>query len=405
MNVQKLPLSQWTPRTRLMQEAATKTGNASRFQPLELAVNFDPTLTLDPSNPPGQEQSHTAPNQHGAMQGTCYHCGNCDIGCDVDARNTLEKNYLFLARQNGADVRPLHLVTHLEAVPQGGYTVHFDRLGNGSRINDRLTSPVVVLAAGSLGSTELLLRSRDDYRTLPNVSAMLGEKWSSNGDFLTPAFYPADQFPSVGPTITSAIDFHDRMGSDRPSYWIQDGGFPDILKNSVNLLENRKWLGLGSWAVLPALQLLFSAPGKHVMPWFAQGIDGGNGVLKVRRPWYFFGRRRLTLDWNPARSEAVFEAILEQQVAFSKATGGLPWSSPAWALSRSLITPHPLGGCAMADTIQAGVVDRFGQVFNYPGLYVADGAIFPRALGVNPSRTIAALAEHIAAAISEKRSP
>jgi cholesterol oxidase len=403
MGVRQLPDSQWTPRTRLMQEAATKLNVPGKFQPLELAINFDDDMQLDVSRPPGREVSRTTLNSHGAEQGSCYHCGNCDIGCDVDARNTLEKNYLHLARQNQAVIEPLCRVTHVEANRDGGYTVHFERLRKDGRVRDSLTSSIVVLAAGSLGSTELLLRSRDEYRTLPNASSRLGRNWSSNGDFLTPAFYSEKHFPSIGPTITSAIDFHDRLGTGKPSYWIQDGGFPDLLNNLIGRLEDRKWRDLQSWGLLTALKMLTSAqPSKHVMPWFAQGIDGGDGVLSLRRPWHFFGKHELGLSWNPARSEAVIDEILQRHIELSHVTNGDPLPPTAWTAFRSLITPHPLGGCAMADSIQTGVVDRFGQVFNYPGLYVADGALFPRALGVNPSRTIAALAEHIAAAILRK---
>ncbi|HET8947316.1 MAG TPA: GMC family oxidoreductase N-terminal domain-containing protein, partial [Candidatus Polarisedimenticolia bacterium] len=113
MNVQMVPQNQWNPRMRLMQEAARKIGHGDRFKQLELAVSFDPDLTLDPENPPGPAQSRRYVNQHGIEQGYCVHLGNCDIGCDVDARNTLDKNYLAVAEKHHADVRPLHLATDI----------------------------------------------------------------------------------------------------------------------------------------------------------------------------------------------------------------------------------------------------------------------------------------------------
>jgi cholesterol oxidase len=82
---------------------------------------------------------------------------------------------------------------------------------------------------------------------------------------------------------------------------------------------------------------------------------------------------------------------------FSEATGGELRVPMTWSLLRSLVTPHPLGGCNMGTTRADGVVDHRGEVFGYPGLYVADGAIIPRSIGVNPSKTIAALAERSAA--------
>ncbi len=93
------------------------------------------------------------------------------------------------------------------------------------------------------------------------------------------------------------------------------------------------------------------------------------------------------------------DTIIDMHKRLAKATGGDPWVPPTWTLLKNLITPHPLGGCAMADSSEHGVVDGNGEVFGHPGLYVADSAIFPKAIGLNPSRTIAALAEHIAAGI------
>ena len=80
----------------------------------------------------------------------------------------------------------------------------------------------------------------------------------------------------------------------------------------------------------------------------------------------------------------------------ARATGGNPWVPPTWTILKNLVTPHPLGGCNMGTTAANGVVDHRGEVFNYPDLYVSDGAIIPEAIGRNPSRTIAALAERIA---------
>src|SRR5207245_7136974 len=120
----------------------------------------------------------------------------CDIGCDVNARNTLDLNYLARAEKKGADIRPLHVVRAI-AADADTYRVSFDRVQNGGLVPDSLTARIVVVAAGSIGSTELLLRSRDLTKTLPDLSRFLGHNWSSNGDFLTPAIHP---FRPVNPT-------------------------------------------------------------------------------------------------------------------------------------------------------------------------------------------------------------
>jgi cholesterol oxidase len=142
---------------------------------------------------------------------------------------------------------------------------------------------------------------------------------------------------------------------------------------------------------------------RHVMPWFAQGVDAADGTMKlVRDP--LTKEHRLYLDWDVKKSEATIRTIVRMHKRLALATGGAPLVPATWSLFRDLVTPHPLGGCGMGDTAATGVVDHRGRVFGHDGLYVADAAIFPTAVGVNPSRTIAALAEHIAAVlIAEQR--
>ena len=126
-------------------------------------------------------------------------------------------------------MRPLHIVRKIEQMGSG-YQVDFNRIVNGRLVPGSALATHVILAAGSLGSTELLLRCRDEFGTLPNVGSLLGRNWSSNGDFLTPAFYDRDVNPTQGPTITCAIDFLDGSFQNE-QFWIEDGGFPDVLDN------------------------------------------------------------------------------------------------------------------------------------------------------------------------------
>jgi cholesterol oxidase len=396
MNVQPVPANQWTNRMKLMKEAADKTGAGGRFKQLDLAVTFDPTWTYEQTDPFNILQSKRFVNAQGVEQGTCVHLGNCDIGCDVDARNTLDRNYIPWAEKHHAEVRPLHLVTDIQPA-DGGYKVSFDRLDTGARIPGSQTARIVIVAAGSLGSTELLLRCRDINKTLPDLSPFLGTNWSSNGDFLTPAFYDTRNVdPSHGPTITCAIDFLDRSFRDQ-SFWIEDGGFPNLLIDYVNRIDASPVTNESAKLLLDAFRHLFARPGpaSNVMPWFAQGVDAANGTLSMHRSLWT-GEPCLALDWDIETSKRVIEAVIAKHLEFSAATGGHPVVPPTWSLLHMLITPHPLGGCGMGSTELKGVVDHTGEVFNYKNLYVIDGAIVPEALGVNPSRTIGALAERAA---------
>lgn len=395
LNVQELPDNQLTERFRLMQEGAVKTGHGDRFRKLPLAVTFDEKWSYDLPDPHAHRHSREVTNAQGEKQGTCVHLGLCDIGCPVKAKNTLDLNYLALAEQkHGVEIRPLHQVSHVSR-EGNGYAVHFQRIEHGRLVSGTERARRVILAAGSLGSTEILLRSRDQYRTLPRVSGFLGHNWSSNGDFLTPAFYARREiYPWKGPTISSAIDFLDGAVGGR-RYFIEDGGFPDLAGEMLrNVLEKG-----GTNLLTRALRQVLpdDTPLSNVMPWFAQGIDAANGRLYLGRRWFAPWKRRLRLDWDIEKSRELIERIVDMHERLAKATGGEPRVPPTWRLLLDLITPHPLGGCNMGRSESDGVVDHRGAVFNYPGLYVADGAIVPEALGLNPSRTIAALAERNAA--------
>ncbi|HMD80447.1 MAG TPA: GMC family oxidoreductase [Anaerolineales bacterium] len=394
-----VPEKQIPARFRLMKEAASKMGYEKRFRPLDLAVTFN--ADLDTSKADSFDETHSKEwvNSQGAKQGTCIHCGNCVIGCPVRAKNTLDLNYLAKAEKQHAEIRELHVVRFIEPF-NGHYRVVFDRIvSNGTLQRGEEKAHRVVVAAGSLGSTELLLRCRDEYKTLPNLSRFLGYNWSSNGDFLTPALY-ADQAisPTHGPTITSAIDFLDGS-ADGEQVFIEDGGFPDFVGQILLATTSKPGRNPMLRAISSYLRPYIKNRDAHhcVMPWFGQSVDAADGRLLLRRHWCKPWERQLRLDWDISRSEKVINAMVNMHRRLSEATGGIPLIPPTWSIFKTLITPHPLGGCNMGTTQADGVVDHKGAVFGYKNLYVADGAIVPQAIGLNPSKTIAALAERSAA--------
>lgn len=393
LEVQEVPASQLPPRAKLVREAAAAIGDGDRVRSLPLAVRFDPDWHYDLDDPFAEAHAKFSTNRFGRRQGTCVHCGCCDLGCPVAARNSLDLNYLAVAEDKGAEIRPLSLVRAIEPLAGGGYQVTILRLDTGTTTTE--TARTVIVAAGSLGSTELLLRCRDEHRTLPQLSPRLGHGWCANGDFLTPALYLGREVsPTRGPTITTAIDYLD--GSDRGHrYFVEDGGFPDVIGNALQAALGRDAVGkrvLDGWRAMLSGLLRGRDAASVVMPWFGQGVDQQGGVMRLSRG-LFSRKLRLELDYDVSGSEGVVQAMVDRHEQLSRATGGIPAVPPSWSLLRYLITPHPLGGCNMGTSAANGVVDHRGQVFGYPGLYVMDGAIVPRALGLNPSRTIAALAE------------
>ena len=402
MNLQVVPDGQLTQRFKLAREAAETLGHRDRFSKTPLAVSFSPDWNYDLADPFDAKHSRTFTNAHGQQQGTCIHLGNCDIGCDVRAKNTLDLNYIPRAEQHGAEVRPLHVVRRIGR-HGSGYQVVFDRIHQGRLVRGEESASHVFLAAGSLGSTELLLRCRDEHSTLPAVSRVLGQSWSANANVLSMATYKEGSRvqQTLGPSISGMIDLMDRS-SNGQQFVIEDDGFPNLLLNSLRAcLAAGTRSDLGQ-SVLKEIEehVRGDERSRNLMVWLGAGMDAADGQLTLRRPLLAPWTRTLDLRWKADQSQAVVEAIMAVHRSMTEATGGTPRPNAAWSLFRSMVTLHPLGGCRMGVTPDTGVVNHLGQVFGYPNLYVVDGSIFPTPIGRNPSHTIAALAERVAAHVN-----
>ncbi len=398
LNVQTIPDNQLPKRFYVMRDAAEGMGYGDRHEKVDLAVTFNPEWSYQQEDPFNDNKSVEWTNEQGQKQGTCVHCANCDIGCQVRAKNTLDINYLAVAENHGAEIKPLHVASYIEPTSEG-YCVYFERLVDGEKVAGSFTAEKVILAAGSLGSTELLLRSRDEYQTLPNISRRLGLGWSANGDFVTPAVYEdgRDVSPTQGPTISSTIDLLDGKFEGKKLF-IEDGGIPDLLGNYLEEKFKNPLFKLFAPLKFPLFKVFAKNirnrdPFKSVMVWFGQAQDVPDGRIYLGRYWYAPWKRRLSMDWDYRRSEPVYSAMANLHRKLSEVTKAIPLIPPTWTFFRNIITPHPLGGCNMGTNVHDGVVDHKCEVFNYPGLYVMDGSVIPRALGLNPSRTITAISE------------
>jgi cholesterol oxidase len=398
MRLQVLPDGQLTKRFQLAREGAEKLGHADRFSKAQVAVSFSSEWHYGLDDPFNPRHSKTSLNPQGQPQGTCVHLGNCDIGCDVRAKNTLDLNYIPIAEQHGAVVRPLHVVRGIE--PQtSGYRVVFDRIENGHLVRGEVGASRVLVAAGSLGSTELLLRCRDEAKTLPRLSGQLGRRWSANANVLSMATYadPERVQQTVGPPITSVLDFSD-ADANSPRFVIEEDGFPNLLLNALrSCLDNGATAVGRSWLAWIEAQVRGDARLRNVMVWLGAGADASDGELTLKHSWFPPRHTHLDLHWDPSNSAKVIEAIQDVHRRLTTATGGEMAAALPFAQPRTTLTLHPLGGCAMGQTADDGVVNHLSEVFGYPGLFVVDGSIFPSALIRNPSHTIAALAERVAA--------
>ncbi len=344
----------------------------------------------------------------GIDQDPCDYSGNCMLGCAEHAKNTLDLNYIPLAQQNGADLFPLNEVDKIEPVHGKGYRVHFCRLDPerparydpGSVIGAK-----VIVAAGTVGSNELLLRCRDVHQTLPNLSVALGRRFSGNGDFLLAMAARADRTidPGRGPSITAGADFSTKsnrifiedLGFPDPFMWMLEGTLPTSgrLANLARALKSyvRDALGIGTGRVAFEADRLFRGGATtRLLPFWGMGTDAADGRLRLKKG-------AVDIDWRPRRSKAMFREMEAGMKQLSRSLDGkfLPSLLWKWPL-RKLLTAHPLGGCCTAESTDRGVVNADGEVFGHPDLYVVDGSIISSALAVNPSLTISALAERIA---------
>ena len=276
----------------------------------------------------------------------------------------------------------------------------FDRIEGGALRRGTETATRVFVAAGSLGSTELLLRCRDEHRTLPGISRHLGQHWSANANYLSTAGTPGRTASSSRSARASRARSISPTAPGQPErFLVEDDGFPNLILNSLRAcLAAPDSAGLGRTLLKQIEEHVSADPNlRNVMVWLGAGMDAGDGQLSLKRRLFLPWLRDLDLQWNPQHSKGVLAAILDMHRKVTQATGGRLREPPPGGPFENMVTLHPLGGCRMGANVESGVVNHLGQVFGYPQLYVVDGAIAPTATGRNPSHTIAAMAERIAA--------
>jgi cholesterol oxidase len=345
----------------------------------------------------------------GITQDGCVYCGNCMLGCHVHAKNTLDLNYIPVAEKNGAHVfslREVERIEPIEPVEQNGYRVHFKVSGSTDGERGSVVGKKLIVSAGTLGTNELLLRARDVHKTLPRLSPALGKGFSINGDLLLDGTDKANRVidPVPGPGITSGVD----CGTGENEIWISDMGYPDAfiwflegtlptiprLKNSFAAARaylSRTFGFSKPWDYTRELNRFFAGSASaHYLPYLGMGTDAGNGTLRL-------SGGNLEVDWTHRESRKMYQQMEDALVEFSKALGGRYSKSFYWRWPlRKRFTAHPLGGCHLSDDPAKGVANEWGEVWNYPNLYVSDGSMVPTAVSVGPSATIAALSERIA---------
>ena len=369
------------------------------------------------------------PNFAGFPQQACVNCGDCVSGCNYGAKNTLLMNYLPDAKKHGAQIFTELALEYIEA--QGdGWQLHFRsmRKDPGSAPVPLIRANVVILAAGTLGSTEILLRSRDRGLSLSDA---VGKRFSGNGDMIGLTYNaecvingvgfgphpPKDREP-VGPCVTGMIDLRNQARLEEGKVMEEASLFgpvaaylPDMLAAAAALLGKntergiiermaaklRTWRSLIGGAYVGAL--------RNTQTYLVVAHDDSAGEM-------FLQDDRLRVRYPGAGGSPLLAQSSRLMEQASAALCGDYIKDPVWNrwTDKAIISGHPLGGCVMAAGAEQGVVNHKGQVFTrtageeaYAGLYVLDGAVAPRSLGVNPLLTISALAERNARRLVQDR--
>jgi cholesterol oxidase len=387
-----------------------------------------------------------ADNLHGRPRHTCTLVGECDLGCNEGAKNSLDYTYLSRFVKSGraengesrARIFTCCEATSIEPAPDGGYRVNFvehraaravvqrrrelhdpgeplldpDTDETSAEWTRTVTASVVVVAAGTFGSTRLLLASRP---RLPRLSAQLGRRFSTNGDLLTVAREcraPDGTWRNLDPTYGPVITAYAQHTAGGRRLWMQDAGGPGVsawawqageLPRDLwsaralgpSLLRGRHG---GRISRLLARALGSAASSSAMLPMLTMGEDIAGGRMRLEGDG-------LALDWDPrGRSRSYFDSAVSLAERFANHLGGRlgPPLAARWAPG---LTAHPLGGCPMGADARSGVVDSYGEVFGYRGLFVADGSIMPGPVGPNPSFTIAAMAGRIGQAARMRAEP
>ena len=375
-----------SPADKVMREVAEEMGAGETFVTTPVGVFFD-------------EPGKTVPDPYfggaGPDRTGCTECGSCMTGCRVGAKNTLVKNYLYLAEKAGATIHALTTVTRVVPRSGGGYEVHTRSTDGFRKRRAVFTADDVVVAAGTYGTARLLLASRETG-DLPNLSDMLGTVVRTNSEAVLAATARSrDVDYTGGVAITSSFHPDDHTHIEPVRYGkgsnligmiqalLVDGGgrLPRLLKFFGVAARNPgaflRGLSVRNWSERTVIALVMQT-------------EDNSLELKTRRTP--FGRGLTSKqgpgtpppEWIPVGHEAI------RRIA--KKIGGDPGGSIV-DLVNIPMTAHFLGGCAIGDSAECGVVDPYLRVYGHEGLHVVDGSAVSANLGVNPSLTITAQAE------------
>jgi len=382
-----------------LERIADEMGNHATFHPTTVGIYFGEA---------GKEVPDPFFGGAGPARRGCEQCGGCMLGCRSNAKNTLEKNYLYFAEKNGAQIWPECQARNVrplaDAQPDGArYAVDYRRAtGWLGKPLKTVRARNVIFSAGSLGTLNLLFRCREITHSLPAISARLGSMVRTNSESLlgSTARNTAIDY-SKGIAITS-IFYADPVTTVEPVRYPAGASFMRLL--AAPMIESGEHLLVRLLKVLGQIcrhpldfirtQFLPAWAERTTIFLVMQTLDNRLHMRLGRDFWTLFRRGLTSVQDEQNRVPSLIPVGHQVVRRFAGKTGGTPSGSVLESLLDMPLTAHILGGCPIGLDAEQGVVDLDCQIHHYPGLYVVDGSIMPGNPGVNPSLTITALAEY-----------
>ena len=384
----------------VMKEIAKDMGREEHFHPTEVGVFF---------GEPDEKVPDPFFDGEGPDRVGCTFCGACMTGCRVGAKNTLDKNYLYLAEKHGAEVRAETEVTKVRPRDGGGYVVE-TKASFGAHTGE-IGADRVIFAGGVMGTMPLLLQMKEDPTGLPRLSDRVGDFVRSNSEALF-GIISTDKHEnfSKGVAITSILHTDDHSHIEPVRYGEGSGFFRTLLSIHAPgpTAIARLWGALMAFARQPIrwLRALFvrDLARQSQVLLYMRTLEGTLRMRLGREARTGFRRGLVTRIDDPSQAPSAFmEEATDLAERFAEKVNGVPTTLLTETLLGVPSTAHILGGACMGDSEETGVINANHQVFNYPGLYVIDGSAISANPGVNPSLTITTLAERAMSLIPTKQ--
>ena len=387
----------------ILHEIAKEIDREEHHRPTEVSVFF---------GEPGRKVPDPYFDGEGPDRVGCNYCGACTTGCRVGAKNTLDKNYLYLAEKHGAQILPETEVTAVRPMDGGGYKVETRGAFNADEVRS-YTCGRAVLSAGVLGTVPLLLRMKEDPTGLPHLSERLGDSIRTNNESVIGVISPEhDHDFSSGVTINSILqtDEHSHL---EPIRYGEGSGFIRFMifphAPGATLLT-RVGKAIYSFLRQPIRWLRALAVRDHakqgLILLYMRSLEGTLRLRLGRSLLTGFKRSPITeLDEGTAPPKAFMPEATELATRFAEKVRGVTVTMLTETLLGTPSTAHILGGACMGSSPESGLIDDRHEVFGYPGLYVIDGSAVSANPGVNPALTITALAERAMSYIPAKAGP